>query len=165
MTTPPKSPHASRPDHNAGPHPLPCHEIQDLMLDFMQHDLGDGRSDLVREHIRRCPDCQARFHELQHTLGILHDAPFARGVLPQHLSRRHHDRLVRAMMHPVLEWIYVHHILVSILIALIELAMTLAGLRRFQIWRESVAPGIPVVIGQPSEPAGDRAEPDDANAR
>ncbi len=129
-----------------GERPLPCEEIQALMLDYVQHGLGEGRSDLVHEHTRRCPACQERMLKLQETLGILHDAPYPPGVLPQHLSDRHHSRIVRAVMHPVLDWIYVHHILVSALVATIVLASVFFGLRRYKVWRETVDPGIPVVI-------------------
>jgi hypothetical protein len=135
----------------SGERPLPCEEIQALMLDYMQHDLGEGRSDLVREHIRRCPVCHERIKELQRTIGILHDAPFVHGLLPERLSERHHSRLVRALMHPVLDWVYVHHILVSAFVALVVIATVFFGLRRYKVWKESIDPGIPVVIGEKPE--------------
>jgi hypothetical protein len=118
------------------------------MLDYVQHGLGEGRADLVREHTRRCPACHERMVTLQETVGILHDAPFSSGPLPQRLSERHHSRIVRAVMHPVLDWIYVHHILVSALVATIVLASVFFGLRRYRVWRETIDPGIPVVIGE-----------------
>ncbi len=127
---------------------LPCEEIRSLMLDYVQHGLGEGRADLVCEHIRRCPACHGRMVELQATVGLLHDAPFAHGVLPLHLSERHHSRIVRAVMHPLLDWIYVHHILVSALVAAIVLASVCFGLRHYRVWRETLDPGIPVVIGE-----------------
>ncbi|MBL7076116.1 MAG: zf-HC2 domain-containing protein [Kiritimatiellae bacterium] len=130
---------------------LPCEDIQALMLDYMHRGLGEGRSDLVREHTRRCTTCHERAIELQKTLGILHDAPFAHGTLPQHLSQRHHSRLVRALMHPVLDWIYMHHILVSALVAAIVIASVFFGLRRYRVWRDTIEPGIPVVIGTDAE--------------
>ncbi len=140
-------PRQIRPDFS-GEHPLPCEEIQALMLDYMQHDLGEGRSDLVREHIRCCPACRKRMVEFQGTLGFLHDAPFTQGAVLDHLSERHHRRLVRAIMHPVLDWVYVHHILVSALIAAVVIASVFFGLRRYKVWQETIAPGIPVVIGE-----------------
>ncbi len=134
--------------HPGGERPLPCEEIRDLMLDFVQRDLGEGRTDLVREHIRRCPGCTRRMAELQKTVGFLCDAPFAHGALPMHLSERHHSRLVRALMHPVLDWIYVHHILVSVLIAIVVVTTTFFSLRHYRILRDDPGPGIPVVIGE-----------------
>ncbi len=144
------TPRQTRPDFS-GERPLPCEEIQALMLDYLQHDLGEGRSDLVREHSRRCPACQERIKELQETVGILHDAPFVHGPFPEHLSERHHSRLVRALMHPVLDWIYVHHILVSVVVAIVVVGTVFFGLRRYRVWREQTDPGIPVVIGEKAD--------------
>ncbi len=143
-------PKQTRPD--LGDRPLPCEEIQALMLDYMQHDLGEGRSDLVREHIRRCPVCHERMKEIQETIGILHDAPFPHGRMPEHLSERHYNRLARAIMHPILDWVYVHHILISALVAIMVIATVFFGLRRYKVWKESLETGIPVVIGQEESP-------------
>lgn len=126
---------------------LPCEDIQALMLEYMHRDLGEGRADLIREHARRCPTCHERMVELHQTFGILHDAPFTHGAMPEHLSARRHSRLVRALMHPMLDWVYVHHILVSALVAAMVLASIIFGLRRYRIWRQTTDPGIPVVIG------------------
>jgi len=144
------TPRQTRPDINSE-RPLPCEEIQALLLDYMQHDLGEGRADLVREHIRRCPTCHERMVELSRTLGILHDAPFAHGALPEHLTERHHSRLVRALMHPVLDWVYMHHILVSALVAALVIATIFFGLRRYRVWKAQIETGIPVVIGERPE--------------
>ena len=124
---------------------LPCDEIQALMLEYMQRDLGEGRSDVIREHTRRCAVCRDRLAELQKTLGLLGaadpDNPAA------HLSERHRARLARALMHPVLDWVYVHHILVSALIATLVLTMVVFGLRRYRVWQEGLTgPGISVTI-------------------
>ncbi|NQU39989.1 MAG: zf-HC2 domain-containing protein [Lentisphaerae bacterium] len=136
--------------------PLPCEEIQALMLDYMQHDLGEGRSDVVREHARRCPECRARLTELHATMGMLHHAGFPQGPLPEHLSEQHRARLTRALMHPILDWIYVHHILVSTLVAILLLLAMGIGLRSYKVWRaNTIGPGIPVTIGAgAAEPAG-----------
>ncbi len=54
-------------------------------------------------------------------------------------------------MHPVLDWIYMHHILVSALVAAIVIASVFFGLRRYRVWRDTIEPGIPVVIGTDAE--------------
>ncbi len=155
-----KDTHNAIPPEPLGNRPLPCEEIQALMLDYMERDLGQGRSDLVREHIRRCPACNQHFSDIRKTCGLLHDAPFANGVLPEHLSARHHDRLVRAIMHPVLDWIYAHHILVSLLIALLVVATAFIGLRHYRVCKETNDPGIPVTIGSETRAAADSAAGD-----
>ena len=46
--------------------PLPCEEIQALMLDYMQHDLGEGRSDgLGAIGPGERADLQSELHEPQ----------------------------------------------------------------------------------------------------
>ena len=131
---------------------IPCEEIRAQMLDYVQRDLGEGRSDLIREHVRRCPACQENLDALRRTMDILHDAPFGPGTIPEHLSERHRSRLMWSLMHPVLDWVYVHHILVSALVATIVLASVFFGLRRYKVWRETIDQGIPVVIGQGEMP-------------
>ena len=126
---------------------LPCEAIQALMLEYMQHDLGEGRSDVIREHTRHCTTCRNRLAELQLTLSLL-DTDDA-GHAPQHLSTAHRARLTRALMHPVLDWAYVHHIFVSSVVAFLVIAALLMGLRRYKGWREGLTdPGIPVTIGE-----------------
>ena len=113
-----------------------------------------GRSDVIREHARRCQECRARLTELNDTVGRLHQADFPHGTLPETLSARHRARLTRALMHPVLDWIYVHHILVSSIVALLLLLAIGLGLRSYKVWRESILDGgIPVTIGKGVEPA------------
>lgn len=164
MTRAPDFNKETRPADGHDAHPLRCADIQARMLDYMQGELGDGQTDLVREHTRRCAICRGHMQELNQTVGLLHNAPFARGTLPQHLSVRCHDRLVRALMHPVREWIYVHHILVSILVALVALTLAVVGLRYYRVWRDSIDPGIPVVIGEEAPPAAD-ADPTENRPR
>ena len=129
---------------------LPCEAIQALMLEYMQHDLGEGRSDVVREHTRHCTTCRNRLTELQLTLGLL-DTDDA-GHAPQQLSTEHRARLTRALMHPVLDCAYVHHIFVSSVVTFLVIAALLMGLRRYKGWREGLTdPGIPVTIGEQGE--------------
>ena len=129
--------------------PLPCEDIRALMMDYMQRDLGEGRSDVIREHTRRCPSCREHLAELQKTLGLLHDTSFPHGSVPEHLSDQHRARLARALMHPVLDWIYVHHILVSTLFTALVILALVIGLRRYRVWKENaIEPGIPVTIGK-----------------
>ena len=145
-----KTPKAARPETRTD-RPLPCEAIQALMLEYMQRGLGEGRSDVIREHTRRCETCRERMSDLQNTLGLL-DAAFPHGSPPDHLSDRHRARLARALMHPMLDWVYVHHILVSALVATLVIAGVVAGLRRYKVWKEGITdPGISVTIGEKQE--------------
>lgn len=110
---------------------MKCDEIRDLLFDYMCRELGQARSALVREHLRKCPDCQAASAEIQSTLDILGKARSATGV-PDHLSPKHRARIIRASMHPVLDWIE-RHALVSIIAAVIILACLVAIMRMFRL--------------------------------
>ncbi|OVE74051.1 hypothetical protein BVX94_01870 [bacterium B17] len=131
--------------------PLNCEEIQELLFEYMSRELGDGRSDLVREHLRKCKDCQSALSEMEFTIDFLRETSKIT-VPPSRLSDKHHARLVRALTHPVLDWVYVHHMIVSLIIALLVLGITFGVLRKTKIWREINMDGaIQVFLGSPPE--------------
>ena len=140
-----------------------CSDIGEVLFDYMTHELGEARSLLVREHLRKCETCQARAAEIQATLDLLAGASVGRRAVPERLSDAHHARLLRALTHPLLDWIYTHHVLISVLTAALVLAATLLGLRRYRAWlRSRPDPGIPVTIQRtdPAEPQDTRTLPD-----
>lgn len=103
-----------------------CAEIQPLLFDYMSRELGPGRSDLVREHLRKCPDCQAEAAGMQAAMDVLRAAPRWEPEAPAHLSRWHRAKIIWSVAHPVLDWVIVHHILFSILtVAALILAILL----------------------------------------
>ncbi len=143
------------------PHPTPppparlpaCEDIRDLLLGYLTRELGDPRSDLIREHLRKCPACQAAAAELQATLDLLHDASSQGPAWPARLSPRHHARLVYALTHPLMDWVHTHHALVSALVTALLLALVARGLLHYHIWRsEKLDPGVTVTIGSPGAP-------------
>ena len=148
------SPH-DRPRPGAAPSRirLECADIEKVLFDYMTHELGEGRSDLVREHLRKCESCQARAAEIRATLALLAGASAGRGPVPERLSEDRRARLVRALTHPLLDWIYTHHVLISVLAAVLILSAALLGLRRYRLWlRERPEIDIPVTI-VPTDPA------------
>ena len=60
--------------HETGGSILKCEDIRALLLDYMTRELGDARSRLVREHLRRCPHCQQEASEIGDTLELLRAA-------------------------------------------------------------------------------------------
>jgi hypothetical protein len=63
------------------------------------------------------------------------------------LSDDRRKRILLAVFHPVINWIDMHHRLVSILLALLVLAGVLLGLRHFAIFRPmNLGDSIPVRI-------------------
>jgi anti-sigma factor RsiW len=139
---------------NTGSEKTQCEDIRAVLFDYLTRELGAGRSDLVREHLRRCADCQAQAAEMQTTLDFLRRAS-REERLPERLSSDRRERVLWAWMHPVLDGIFRHHILVSIAVALLLLGLFLAMLWHKEVWRLESHEGIPVNIGHgppPPEP-------------
>jgi predicted anti-sigma-YlaC factor YlaD len=136
---------------------LNCEEIQDNLMDYLTRDLGEARSDLIREHLRKCKACQAEARELQHTLDLLRGASPSREI-PSRMSPKARKRMMRAVTHPVLDWIYRHHISVSLCMALIVVIVLLMALKDIRLWRRTDWDRlVPVFIGheedkEPVEP-------------
>lgn len=106
------------------PRTIPCERIQEVLFDYLSGELGDRQSWVVREHLRTCPACSREAARLEETVAILRRS---RGVeppatLPPTIRRR----LARALLHPVLDWMYVHRRLTAWTIALATLAAILA---------------------------------------
>ena len=97
---------------------VPCDEIQLLLFDYMSHELGDSRADLVREHLRKCEACQAAAAEMQKTVELLRKAGEAEGKADYRLSEKRHRRIHWAILHPFLDWIYRNHILFALCVGL-----------------------------------------------
>ena len=128
---------------------LKCEDIRAVLFDYMTRELGDARSELLREHLRRCTDCQREAAEIQETLDLLHADSERRAGASGVLSDERRRRLVRAYMHPLLDWIYEHHVQVSVGVALVVIALCFARLLKTRLWTvETPEPGISVTIGE-----------------
>jgi predicted anti-sigma-YlaC factor YlaD len=113
-------------DADTGKKKSVCAEVQPLLFDYMNRELGPGRSDLVREHLRKCRDCQADAASMQATLDLLRSASQRKAHIPRHLSDRRRARIFWSVAHPVLDWVSVNHMLFSLLTALtVTLALAL----------------------------------------
>lgn len=125
-----------------------CDEIRPLLLEYMTRELGSARSDYVREHLRKCEDCQAAAREIQAALEALRKTSGA-AKPPTRLTEERRARLIWAFTHPIRAWIFAHHIAVSVVIALIVLGGILAFLRWKDVWfpPEPIETTLPVVIG------------------
>ena len=131
-----------------------CVEVQEVLLEFMSRELGAARSDFVREHLRRCPDCQREAAAMQATIEALRAAAPAPAEWPGRLSDQRRDRIRWSIMHPVLDWIYRHHVLVSLLVAVIVLVGVFTALRTLVVVMRPPEPRTPEVqIGQGPPPS------------
>lgn len=133
--------------------PVQCEDIQDVLFDYMSRELGAARSDLVREHLRKCENCQAVAQEVQSTLDLLHSASRL-DAGDKRLTDDRHRRVLRALTHPVIHWIERHHILVSFAVAGLVLLAVLVVLKRARIWEtDEFQPGPAIMIGTNQPPA------------
>ena len=140
-------------EHEADARRLKCGDIQAVLFDYMTRELGAGRSELVREHLRKCTACQKEAAEIGEMVDALRGASKGGAAIEEHLSEARRKRLVRSCMHPVLDWVYSHHILMSVLAALIVLLAALGMLLKTKVWSiEPPDPGHTVIIGKGHPP-------------
>lgn len=104
--------------------PVPCEKILEVLFDYLSHELNSDMSWLVHEHLRSCKSCAAEAARLAKTMDILRGSPAP--STPEHLKPTIRKRLQRALLHPLLEWIYVHRRLVAWSTALLITALVLA---------------------------------------
>ncbi len=126
-----------------GEQPLKCKEIQEVLAAYMSRELGETQSILVREHIRKCNACRADAAEIKETLSMLNQSNNIDNQLRLSADRR--KRILLAVFHPIINWIDLHHKLVSIVLALVVLATTIIALRNFAIFlNDPLENGIPI---------------------
>jgi predicted anti-sigma-YlaC factor YlaD len=137
---------------------MQCDEIQEVLLEYLTREMGPARAALVREHLRRCPACKSAAAALQATLHALHrDAEEGGG--PVRLSEDRRARLFRAFAHPVLDWGYRHHIIVSLIVAVVVTLLVWLRIRTMQAWNPPLTGGIPVNIQDAPRTPGQKPPP------
>ncbi len=133
--------------------PPRCDDIQDALMAFLDGELGAGRADLVREHLRQCPACQTECAALQRAATALRGAAPSAGAPTERLSDERRERVRWSLAHPVLDWIYAHHVLVSAVTAVVAVILIIAFLRALQpAWLKWGRPGPEITIGQGPAP-------------
>lgn len=125
---------------------MKCEDIRTVLFEYMSRELGKGRSDLVRTHLKKCPDCREEAAEMRKTMELLRTTE--KQGLPVRLSDDHRKRIIRAITHPVLHWLTTHHILTSIIMAIITITIVSCVLYRIKIWADEPPDGIPITIIQ-----------------
>ncbi len=124
---------------------LKCEDIQEVLLAYMSRELGDAQSILIREHIRKCDDCRSEAAEIETTLALLRRGSGDFLVGEARLTDERRKRILRAVFHPVIDWVDMHHRLVSILLALVVLVLGFLAVRDAEIFkREPLEEGIPI---------------------
>jgi hypothetical protein len=96
----------SAPDSAAAPDAwkkiMKCDEIREILFDYLCHELGEGRSTLVRDVLGKAKS----------------------GDVPDRLSPERRARIMRASMYPALDWIENHVAIAAILAVLIVVLLT-----------------------------------------
>jgi predicted anti-sigma-YlaC factor YlaD len=120
-------------DISIGKRNMDCDEIQGLLFDYMTRELGQARSDLVREHLRKCEKCQTAARETGETLDLLQTAKKVEEGAPAKLSEDRRRRVMRSVMHPVMHWMETNHIIVSVIVAIVLILCILMVLAQMKI--------------------------------
>jgi hypothetical protein len=124
---------------------LKCEDIQEVLFAYMSRELGDTQSVLVREHIRKCDVCRAEAAEIEATLAMLRRGSPDADAGDVRLTDERRKRILRAVFHPVIDWIDIHHRLVSVVLAVLVLAVAFMAVRHAEIFKhEPLEEGIPI---------------------
>jgi anti-sigma factor RsiW len=133
---------------------LKCEDVREVLFDYMSRELGPARSGLVREHLRKCVECQAKASEIQRTTELLLQAAREMGGMPLRLSDKRRALVRRAALHPVRDWICRHNVLVSFVVMILFLLAVLVVLWHAKLWEDEVEDGVEVTIGNGPPPGG-----------
>ena len=136
----------SKKETNPGKIQMKCEDIQTVLFEYMSRELGEGRSDLIRTHLQKCPNCREEAAEIRKTMELLRT--MEKQGLPACLSDDHRKRIIKAITHPILHWLTTHHILTSIIMAIIAITIVSCVLYRIKIWEDEPPAGIPITIIQ-----------------
>ncbi len=115
---------------------IACEEIRAALPAYMLRELGEKQSVLFHEHLRLCDACrqEAARYERMHALLRAQQSD----VRQEHavLSDTRLARLRFTAMHPVFDWVYFRHRLVSGACAVVLLLLLLLLLRNYALFRE-----------------------------
>ena len=117
---------------------MQCEDIQGFLFDYISGELDTARSNLVREHLKKCPNCQAAAAEIREAMNVLREGSEALGV-PKRLSEDHRKHLMWAVTHPIMDWMDRHHIITSLILAVIVTLYILFVLWHFDIGKREDA--------------------------
>ena len=115
-----------------------CEEILQQLPAYMLRELGDKQSVLVHEHLRACEGCRKDAGQFEKMQKLLRDQQHAIGGGGAVLSEQRMKRIRFTAMHPVFDWIYYRHRMVSGACAVLLLLIVLFLLRNVALFREPV---------------------------
>ncbi len=132
---------------------MKCTDVQAHLFAYITDDTGQNRASLIKKHLGKCEECQAEAAKIQEAFHFLQGTHTTESI-PTHLSEKRRALIMRSFMHPVLDFIYRHHIIISLATAIIATIVTLSVLRQVRIWRtEKIEAGISVSLGNKKPPS------------
>jgi len=138
-----------------------CADIQSALVAYLTRELGEPRNGLVREHLQHCADCQRAAADMKRTIEALRGGVPALGdALLLRLSDERRKRMRWSVSHPVLDWIYWHHVGVSLVTAVVLLMAIWLFLATYKPeWVRWSRIGPEVTIGQGAPPEMEEPAP------
>ncbi len=112
---------------------LKCAEIQDHLVEYLSHELGEARSILIREHLRKCADCTAALNDIQAAFDALQETKRLDLDLPTHLTDDTRARVMKVVRDPFDNWIDKYHRLVAVAVTVLVLALAILLLARIRV--------------------------------
>lgn len=97
-----------------------CLRVQEVLFDYMSSELGDKQSGFVREHLLHCPNCRKEAAEIEQTIKLLKKNTTPS---PEHLSQNALSKIKRAILHPIIDWIYCHRHIFAIIMAILIITL------------------------------------------
>ncbi len=129
-------------------HKMKCEEVQQHLFAYLTHEISQNSSQLIKQHLSKCDNCQAEAEQIKKALDILKINADIKENIPTRLSEKRRELIIRSFMHPVLDFIYRHHIIISLIAALITIFSAFVVLWHLKIYFYDKPPaGIEVSIG------------------
>lgn len=125
---------------------IDCEDIQPLIMDYMNRELGEGRAAAVREHLRKCKACQAVAIDIEATLHLLHVTSKSGLQGRERLSTGRKKRIIRVFKHPVLSWVEYNRMILSVIGAVILIIIVVLGMRYVINKRFAPIKGKPITV-------------------
>ncbi len=113
-----------------------CEEMQQQLSAYMLRELGDKQSRLVHEHLRICEVCRKEASRFEKMHALLLEQQHTVDGDEAVLSEKRMRRLRFTAMHPLFDWIYFQHRMVSALCAVLLILLIGFLLRNFALFRE-----------------------------
>lgn len=127
---------------------MKCTDIQPHLFAYITHDAGQERTSIINKHLKHCNTCQTEAKQISDAINFLNSTHKIENI-PTQLSEKRKKLIIRSFMHPIIDFIYRHHITMSIIAAIITIAITLCILRQVKVWHsEQLDTGVPVSIAK-----------------